>query len=199
MGMALLWNQAYLERDTPWDKGKAAPPLDAFLERKRVQGTVLVPGCGTGHDARRLAAHGARVTGLDIAPEALRRALEYPSTGVVHYREGDFLRPHPTLCGAFDWLFEHTCLCALLPEDRPAYAAAAREVLKPGGHLLAVFFRVVPGDDGQGPPFPITGPEIERLFEASFETLEVFVPQYHFEDRPSGCEEVRLLRKRAGA
>ena len=62
--------------DTPWDKGFAAPALTAFLSTHPIQGEVLVPGSGPGHDVRALAASdgSAKVTGLDLSPSAIALA-----------------------------------------------------------------------------------------------------------------------------
>ena len=194
--MARDWNQAYESGDTPWDKGRAAPPLVAFLETRRIAGRVLVPGCGTGHDVRALSAQGAEVTGLDLAPLALERARNHPPAGTERYLEGDFLELPDELRGAFDWVVEHTCLCALEPDDRARYARSVHAALRPCGHYLAIFYRHIEDYTGDGPPHPITASGIETLFGAQFETLESFVPAESYESRPAGSEEVRLMRRR---
>lgn len=187
------WNRAYDEGDTPWDKGSAAPPLLAFLARRCIAGHVLVPGCGFGHDVRALSAQGAEVTGLDLAPGAVRGARAFPPAGSERYLAGDFLELPASLAGAFDWVVEHTLLCALHPAQRIPYARAVREALRPGGRFLAVFYRRIPGDDRDGPPFPISEADIDRLFGTDFETLERWTPLETYPSRPPGAEEVRLL------
>jgi hypothetical protein len=94
----------------------------------------------------------------------------------------------------FDWVVEHTCLCALDPSQRAAYAAAVRAALNQGGQYLAVFFREVSDYDGDGPPHPISREEIESLFGDSFEMIESFVPQVSYPSRPVGAEEVCWMR-----
>ena len=51
------WNERYRQGDTPWDKGRASPALLAWLNQNPgiMTGTVLIPGCGTGHDVRAIA------------------------------------------------------------------------------------------------------------------------------------------------
>ena len=71
------WDKAYDIGETPWDKGYASPALNAFLESYPLTGSVLVPGCGTGHDVRLLAAQGTEVVGIDIAPSAIRKAKAF--------------------------------------------------------------------------------------------------------------------------
>ncbi len=189
------WIAAYENEDTPWDKGEAAPPLREFLKTHRVQGSVLVPGCGAGHDVRLLAGQGAEVLGLDLAPGAARLARSFEPVANERYEVGDFLNLPEHLHGQFDYVCEHTCLCALEPELREAYAASVRQVLKPGGHYLAVFYRVVSDYDGDGPPHPISAEQIEALFGQDFALVERFVPTMRYSSRPLGAEEVRLLRK----
>ncbi len=74
------WDAQYRDRDTPWDHGEAAPPLTELLETRPAaiwgDGTVLVPGCGRGHDAALLARTGKRVLGLDLSARAVDEARE---------------------------------------------------------------------------------------------------------------------------
>jgi SAM-dependent methyltransferase len=72
------WDHRYRLGDTPWEKGYAAPPLSEWLEKHGpLNGRVLVPGCGSGHDVRGLAEAGSSnctVVGLDIASAAIEQA-----------------------------------------------------------------------------------------------------------------------------
>ncbi|MCC5788298.1 MAG: methyltransferase domain-containing protein [Opitutales bacterium] len=192
--MSRDWEKAYAEEDTPWDKGYAAPPLEEFLRQHRVSGRVLVPGCGTGHDVRALAAQGAEVVGMDIAPGAIRKAGAFPQVGSERYEVGDFLDLKATHRAAYDWVFEHTCLCALPPEKREVYFQSVRAALKPGGYYWAVFFREVSDYTGEGPPHPISREETDALLGNDFELLASFVPQETYPSRPVGAEEVVWLR-----
>ncbi|MFM8766042.1 MAG: thiopurine S-methyltransferase, partial [Spartobacteria bacterium] len=51
-GGGVDWNTRYVAGDTPWDKGTAHPALVARLQNQPLKGSVLVPGCGAGHDVR---------------------------------------------------------------------------------------------------------------------------------------------------
>ncbi|ADE55772.1 methyltransferase domain-containing protein [Coraliomargarita akajimensis] len=193
--MSTNWNELYENQDTPWDKGEAAPPLREFLTRHWIGGHVLVPGCGAGHDVRLLAEQGATVLGFDLAPAAIALAESIEPVGGESYRCGDFLELAEDLIGQFDWVVEHTCLCALEPSMRQAYAQSVLQALKPGGTYLAVFYREIPDYDGDGPPHPIAEEAIESLFGGAFELLERFVPEQSYASRPYGSEEVCLFRK----
>ena len=133
MSHAADWESRYASGSTPWEKGAGAPGLVDFLDGHPdlPRSRVLVPGCGTGHDARSWARHGFEVTGLDIAPSAIRQAeARTREAGLPgSFREADFLRDPPT--GAFDWIFEHTLFCAIPPTDRELYAKAVERWLAP--------------------------------------------------------------------
>lgn len=164
------WDARYAEGDTPWDKGAAHPVLFDALTQDVFSGRVLVPGCGTGHDARALAARGHRVTGLDISPLALERARSLPHPDNLDYHLGDLFSLPREMHGAFDGVFEHTCFCAIDPSRRTDYVMAVANALKSGGRLLAVFF-LDPQNDGTGPPYGCTRGEIGKYFDPCFGTV----------------------------
>ena len=165
------WNARYAEGDTPWDKGAAHPVLDDESICCALSGSVLVPGCGTGHDARALAKKGLKVTGLDISPLAIGRAEIYPSTGNIAYHLGDLFALPEEMRNSFEGIFEHTCFCAIEPAKRADYVSAVRSALKPGGRLLSVFF-LDPDNGGDGPPHGCTRAEIVSLFLPFFRVLD---------------------------
>lgn len=185
------WSERYRDGQTPWDKGYGAPPLREALERVAVEGRVLVPGCGLGHDVRLLAAQGVEVVGLDIATVAVEMARRIDRVGNETYEAGNFLNEN-ILAGSFDLVFEHTCFCAIFPEEREAYGRAVHRVLKPGGQFLAIFFTNI--DSPEGPPFPVTADEINALFGELFEVVDRWIPAETYPER-EGREEMWLLRK----
>ena len=198
------WDACYRAGETPWDKGAAAPPLLEWLEHPahRFDGEVLVPGCGHGHDVRAIAAteQARQVYGLDLSPAALEQARAWPSEG-ESYVLGDLFALPPELCGRFDWVFEHTCFCAIAPARRADYVQAVARALRPGGHLLAVFYLRPwsggePPPPGGGPPFATSEVELEALFTGQFERLENTVPTRTYPGR-EGRETVWLLCKRS--
>nr|WP_075089561.1 hypothetical protein [Verrucomicrobium spinosum] len=62
------WNELYETGATPWDKGLPTPVLAEVQQRhpQLFQGEVMVPGCGTGSDARWLAAQAAAPQGWTL-------------------------------------------------------------------------------------------------------------------------------------
>jgi len=191
------WEARYQAGDTPWDKGCPAPPLLEFLARHPITGRVLVPGCGAGHDVRAIAAQhggGAEVTGLDLSETSLRIAGTMPRAGKELYEQGNLFQLPAAWEGRFDWVFEHTCFCAIPPARRADYVAAISRVLKPGGHYLAIFF-LDPGAE-HGPPHGAKRQEIADLFDPDFELLEEWIPEKTFEGREG--RELCQLRRKAG-
>lgn len=189
-----FWENRWKSGETPWDHGRAAPPFEEFVEREGPPtGRILVPGAGSGHDVRFFAGLGAEVVGMDIAPSAIRLAQARTDSPRASFLLGDILDPDPGLQGTFDWVVEHTCLCALEPGCRPAYASSIRRLLRPGGAYLAVFYRDPHDDDG--PPFGISAEEIDTLFAPAFSLLQSWVPTRCYASRV-GLEELRWYRLR---
>ena len=171
-----FWEQRYQSNEMPWEKGAPAPGLVDFLaaQRELPGGTVCVPGCGTGHDAREWAKAGFRTYGYDLAPSAIRLCAERTlAAGLrAEFRLADFLRDEPPF--PFEWLFEHTLFCAIQPPERELYLRAVLRWLKPGGHYLAVNYLI---PDTDGPPFGTTREEIVQRFSPHFELLSDWVPR----------------------
>lgn len=190
------WESMYQTSETPWDKGAPCPGLIDFLAENAVTGRVLVPGCGFGHDVRALAAGGAEVIGIDIAPSAVEAASKIPTTHHETYELADLFALPPHLRGSFDWVWEHTCFCAIDPSLRSAYVEAVAGALKPGGHLLAIFY-LDPGQSGpdEGPPFEVSIAELDRLFLPHFTLVREWLPERAYVGR-EGREWMRLMTPR---
>ena len=186
------WEHRYRGNDTPWEKGAPHPALVRWLESRPLTGHVLVPGCGSGHDVRAIAAGGAEVVGLDVAPSAVARARMHPTVGRERYASGDFFLPPTAWRASFDAVFEHTCFCAIEPADRTRYVRAAADLLRPGGVFLAIFY--LDPDAESGPPFGCTPEEIDALFSPFFELEEEQTGLPTFPGR-EGRERLRLSRR----
>ena len=189
------WDAAYAAGETPWDKGLPAPPLLEFLGRSEMVGRVLVPGCGMGHDARAISVSGAaEVIGADISGRAIAGARAGGEREGLRFELGDFLALEERHRGAFDWVFEHTCISGLHPSMREAYAASVTAALKPGGKYLAIFF-LSPWDEGETPeppPYGIDRDAIAAMFDGRLETEEEWWPAQHFPGR-EGRELMRVM------
>jgi methyl halide transferase len=194
----LEWQRRYEENDTPWDKGLPAPPLVSFLREKSISGRVLIPGCGKGHEVRLLGAQrDTSAVGLDISTTAIAQAKALSGLsaekGNVTFQVGDFFNLGPDLKNAFDWIVEHTCFCAIEPQQRPDYVLAASAALRDGGKFFGIFY-LTPNVES-GPPFEVSRAELSRQFDPHFKLLEEWVPTDAFPGR-EGRELVRLMQKR---
>ena len=188
------WEARYQSGDIPWDEGYAAPALTEFLKQYPIHGTVLVPGSGPGHDVRALARQSktALVTGLDLSATAIALARSHPKVGLEHYEQGDLFDLPESWQSCFDWVFEHTCFCAIPPSFRSDYVRAIATVVKPGGRYFAIFY--LNPTALEGPPHGSSREEIRRLFGSDFELLEEWLPNEAFEGR-EGREICQLWRK----
>lgn len=192
------WEARYQGGDTPWEKGHASPALLELLESGPDWGSgpILVPGCGFGHDVRALAELKIPVVGLDLAVSAIKRAREFDQTEFETYELGDFLDPAWHHRREFSAVWEHTCFCAIQPQDRPRYAQAVAGVLKTGGLLAGVFFLTPfdPGEEATGPPFATTIEELDDWFSPWFERIDGWVPTRAYPGRENR-EWIGLFRK----
>lgn len=194
------WEGCYQTGETPWDHGGVAPPLLELMGEKGVElwgdGPVLVPGCGFGHDVRALAEAGIPAIGLDISETAVTMARRFPGGFAASYQLGDFLDPEWRAGRSFPAIWEHTCFCAILPEQRQAYAESAAALLPPGGHLCGVFYLRPhdPGESAEGPPFGVTSEALDALFSPWFELVEGWVPQLAYPGR-EGREWIGIFRR----
>jgi SAM-dependent methyltransferase len=194
--MSTDWEDHYRRGEMPWDKGEASPALLESLQRVSVSGRVLVPGCGLGYDVRALAANGAEVVGLDLSPTAVKEAEALPRVAGERYLHGDFFALPPELAGSFDWIFEHTCYCAIDPSRRCDYVAACARALRPGGQFLGVFYL----DPGQtlatdGPPFETNLAALDETFSPHFDLIQEWCPTRTYRNR-AGREWMRHYRRR---
>ncbi|HEY0551644.1 MAG TPA: methyltransferase domain-containing protein, partial [Verrucomicrobiae bacterium] len=170
------WETRYQTGDMPWEKGEPSPGLVDFLAAhpELPRGSVLVPGCGTGHDARVWAKTGFQVTGVDLAPSAIRLSQERTAAAGLkaEFRSGNFLDDEPF--AQFDWIFEHTLFCAIDLARRDDYVRALLRWLKPSGQFLAVHYMI---RDTEGPPFGVVQQELMERFSPHFELKQGCVPR----------------------
>jgi len=189
------WDELYRRRETPWEKGRPHPALLDFLaENGPLTGEIFVPGCGSGHDVRALTTPTNHVVGIDIAPRAIAKAEARPQIGREEYLLADLFDLPAKFDHAFDWVFEHTCFCAIDPARRRDYVETIVRLLKPGGSLLAIFF-INPDHDEPGPPYGVSREELEKFFGARFAIERECVPARTHPGREER-ELMRILRLR---
>lgn len=168
------WEQRYQENTAQWDIGMAAPPLASLLTSSEapIAGKTAVIGCGQGHDAILFAKHDFDTIGFDFTPSAitLGQKLSQKMEISIQFLQRDIFELPKEFAASFDYAIEHTCFCAIRPEQRPDYVNMVRSILKPTGELIALFWAHNRPD---GPPFGVTLEEIQDLFSASFDTSNI--------------------------
>jgi SAM-dependent methyltransferase len=186
------WEDAYQRRETPWEKGKPHPALVDFLaDHGPLAGEIFVPGCGSGHDVRALTMSDNHVVGVDLAPFAIGKAKARRRIAHEDYLLADLFDLPTELDGRFDWVFEHTCFCAIDPTRRKEYVSTIVRLLKPGGRLLAIFF-LNPDHDEEGPPYRVSTAELGQYFGKYFSVEQEWVPACTHPGR-EGRELMRVL------
>ncbi len=188
------WQADYERRSDGWDLGGPTPVFKRLASDSRFPpGRMIVPGAGRGHDAREFARHGFQVTAVDFTPYAVSemQRLADPLAPVDIQQRDFFALPH-TFDGAFDYVLEYTCFCAIDPERRAEYADVVARLLKPGGIYLDLAF---PLDTHQGgPPFSVSVREVSDLFRArQFQLLYRESPHDSIKPR-RGREQLLVFR-----
>lgn len=169
---------------------------------------VLDVACGTGNTAIPLARRGARVTGVDIAPNLLEQARERAAAeGLdITFHEGDAEQlPYPN--ATFDAVV--TMFGAMFAPRHEVVAAEFVRVLKPGG-LLAMANWTPSGFAGQmfrvtarhaGAPLGVTPPVhwghakiVRDRLAGSFENVELEAVAIEFDIPASPAGAVSFFR-----
>lgn len=186
--LASSWSIRYAMSQTPWDLGEAHAELVARLSADPglglgSPGRVLVPGCGSGHDAGALAEHGWEVTALDFASSA-RGLVEEKLAGRGRFLLGDLFEYRPDQ--PFDLVFDHTCFCAIDPDRRSAYGRSASTWLGPGGRLISIVFPMGKPVEHGGPPHAMSTDDLRVALGDKFALVD---------DDEADCSGRRWLTK----
>jgi SAM-dependent methyltransferase len=124
---------------------------------------VLIPGCGSGWEARYLADLGWDVTALDFSAEAIAAARVNLGPHADRLVHADYFKFDAG--EAFDVVYERTFLCALPRRMWPKYATRTAALLRPGALLVGFFFF---SDEPKGPPFGTSPLGLADLLDSWF-------------------------------
>ncbi|MBX9693596.1 MAG: methyltransferase domain-containing protein [Cyanobacteria bacterium] len=182
-----FWEYRYQKEYTPWDMGGVPRRLVNFVEGLSQPASILIPGCGSAHEARLFAQREMYVTAVDFSPSAVMRAKDTLGNLPGDVVLADFLS-YDSNAVRFDYIYERAFLCSLPPILRSRYMQQCAKLLRPGGRLFGYFF-ISEGEGG--PPFPISSKELALLLNAEFklvadeaagdESLAVFEGQERFQ------------------
>lgn len=189
------WQKHYDEDDLAWDLGEVAHPFVRLWEDKVLTpGTLIVPGCGQGHEVIYFAERGFQVTGVDYSPGAVKLLCDSMNrrslSGQVLHR--DFFELEAAHDQIYDAMLEQTFFCAIHPDQRSAYVETVSRILKPGGLLFGLFYET--GEEG-GPPFNTTEADIQNHFAAAFDIERLEKCSFSSEKRKDK-EWLAIMRKK---
>lgn len=180
------------EAIVPWDRAAPHPLLVEWAQQRGLAGAgrrALVVGAGPGHDAEYLAALGFATTAFDISETAVAAARRRFPDSVVAYRTANLLDPPADWAGRFDLVVEIMTVQALPDPPRAAAIAQVPRLVATGGTLFVVAAVHRDGDEGQGPPWPLTRAEIDAFAVDGLEPVAVEQTTL-----PGGSSDVRWWR-----
>ncbi len=165
-----FWTNIYNTEDPGWDLKVPHPALESTMNQiKLSKCRILNLGCGTGTDANYLASLGHIVTGVDMSPEAIKRAKKkYSHIKNLNFVQKDIFDVTKSELGEFDLIFEHTLYCAISPDRRNKLLQKWKSMLSETGQLLGIFFTM---DRRVGPPFGGSEWEIKQRLKKDFRFL----------------------------
>ncbi|HEV2968414.1 MAG TPA: methyltransferase domain-containing protein [Pirellulales bacterium] len=135
------WEEHYRSGTPPWDTGRTSSELMRVVQAENIRPCRAIElGCGTGTNAVWLAQQGFEVTGVDLVPLAIERAIERAAAAGVTIRFLSLdLLALPDLGAPFDFLFDRGCYHAVRRENALGYITAVDRLLRPGalGLVLA--------------------------------------------------------------
>ncbi|WP_460886824.1 class I SAM-dependent methyltransferase [Promicromonospora xylanilytica] len=159
----------------PWDRRDPHPALASWPgapDPGAANGAAVVVGCGLGADAEHLSRLGYETSAFDISPTAIAAARDRNPGSPVTYAVGDLLDLPREWVGAFDLVVEIYTVQAVNRSVRAELTAGVRSLVAPGGTLLAVQAVADQADD-DGPPWPLTRPEIEAFGADGLSTVSI--------------------------
>ncbi len=192
-----FWEGRYLDDNTVWDLSGPTPIFERLADELPC-GEMCILGCGKGHDAVMFAKKGFKVTAVDFAPSAVNvvNKLAEESGVSVEALEEDIFSLPDNYTGAFDYLIEQTCFCAINPSRRQEYERVVHDILKLGGQIIGLWFPLDKPMDEEGPSWGTTLEEVKNLFAEEWTIEREEWPELSIKPR-KGREKLIIFEKRA--
>ncbi len=168
---AQYWADIYKTETNPnWNLDQPAEALKDMLPRLKLpKSRILVLGAGEGHDAALFAQAGHMVTAVDFSKEAIARGkIKYAGLDNLHFYENNIFHIPQDWNQSFDVVVEHTCFCAIPPDQRNELIRLWRRMLHEEGQLMGVFFTM---EKRVGPPYGMTEWELRKRLQDYFQFL----------------------------
>lgn len=182
-------DEIYRERtlaDIPWNNEVPPDALVDLVKGGRIKPCrTLDMGCGAGNYAIYLAKAGFEVTGLDIAPTAVKLAQEKAARAGVRcdFLTADVLGELKAIKGTFDFIYDWQLLHHIFPRDRKQFVANVTRLLRQDGKYLSCCFSEKDPQFGGSGKYRRTSlgtvlffsseQEIRELFESDFDIMEL--------------------------
>jgi cyclopropane fatty-acyl-phospholipid synthase-like methyltransferase len=147
----------------PWEIDGPQGEIVHLAEHGEIKSPVLDVGCGTGENALYLAGLGFEVTGIDIVPVAVKKALSKAKERslAAAFLVWDVLNLQE-LHGSFKTVIDSGFFHALPDKKRPLFTKSLASVLDSGGtYFMMCFSEHEPGSWG---PKRVTQAEIRETF-----------------------------------
>lgn len=160
-----FWESRYKNKDTGWDIGQISTPIKEYVDQLSDKNiSILIPGCGNGHEAEYLFFQGFKnVTILDIASEPLNNFKKRNPTFPKHQLVCQDFFDHEN---TYDLILEQTFFCAIDPTFREKYVNKMHFLLKKNGKLTGLLFAQKFGNNE--PPYGGSINEYTNLFSKKF-------------------------------
>lgn len=193
------WNERYLDSQLPWDTGVVDVHLAGVLARHGIEpGKALEIGCGTGTNTIWLAKHGFKMTGVDIAPNAIAKAEAKAAAAGVKCKlfVGDFLVDE--VPGApYRFVYDRGVFHVFEARAKQTrFASRVAQLLRPRG----IWHSIIGSTDGRprqvGPPRVSAGAIVSAV-EPHFEILELSSTTFDRESHRDIRAWILVARRRA--
>lgn len=186
------------ETTPPWEVGHAQPAIVRLSDEKRIVGTVLDSGCGTGENALFLAARGHDVIGVDFVESAILRAREKSRVRGVGatFTVLDALKL-ATLGRTFDTVVDSGLFHIFNDENRARYVRALGDVTRPGAKLFLLCFSEE--ETREGGPRRVTQQEIRDTFRHGWRVERIEPARFDATLHPDGSRAWLAELTRTGA
>lgn len=165
------WEDVYTTEGNPgWNLNEPAEGFKDMIPRLKLpKSRILVLGAGEGHDAALFAQAGHVVTAVDFCKEGIERGKKkYAHLSNLSFFESNIFNLPQDWNFTFDVVVEHTCYCAIPPDQRNELVRLYRRMLHEEGQLLGVFFAM---EKRSGPPYGGTEWELRKRTENGFHYL----------------------------
>jgi thiopurine S-methyltransferase len=190
-----FWEKRYQNKETGWNIGVISTPLKNYFDSiKNKDCSILIPGCGYGHEAKYLFDNGFRnVSILDIS----KSSIEVFKKNVPNFPEEQlFVSNFFEHNHMYDLIIEQTFFCAIDTDLRQNYVNHSHKILNENGKIAGLLFNKYFENDN--PPFGGSKKEYKKLFEKKFKINSLDIAKDSIEPR-KGLElffEFQKIEKR---